>query len=144
MVNPMFKNSVIVILLIIITIIAVSGCTTKTATNGTFGEKYISINSILISNNTTANISNDTNTGDKFYYIKGYLENNNSNDVFKVKINATAYDANGNVVATNNSAYIGPPTIPAKGVSEFYVDFPDNNNNIVSYDVKIIDATGSL
>ena len=140
----MVKQSTTVILLSIIIIIAISGCTTKTATNGTFGQKSISIDSILISNNTTADIYNDTDNGIEYYYIYGYLVNNNSNDAFNVKINATAYDVNGNVVATNNSAYLNPTTIPAKGVSEFYVYFPDTNNNIVRYDVKIVDATGTL
>jgi hypothetical protein len=140
----MLKKSIIVILLLLTVITAISGCTTKTATNGTFGEKTVSINSILISNNTTADTYNDTANGNEYYYIDGYLVNNNSNDAFNVRVNATAYDANGNVVATNNSAYLNPTTIPAKGVSRFYVDFPDTNNNIVRYDVKIVDATGTL
>ena len=138
----MFKQSIIVILIILTSIIAISGCTTKTATNGTFGEKVISIDSILISNNTTADTYNYN--GTEYYYIDGYLLNNNSNDAFKVKVNATAYDANGNVVATNDTAYLDPTTIPAKGVSEFYIDFPDTNNNIVRYDVKIVNATATL
>ena len=138
----MFKQYFIVILILLTIIAGTSGCTTKTATNGTFGEKTVSINSILISNNTTADTY--TYNGTEYYYIDGYLVNNNSNDAFNVKINATAYDANGNVVATNNSAYLNPTTIPAKGVSEFYIYFPDTNNNIVRYDVKIVDATGTL
>jgi uncharacterized membrane protein len=140
----MLKKSIVMILILLTFIVGISGCTTKTATNGTFGEKTVSINSILISNNTTADTYNDTDNGTEYYYIDGYLENKNSNDAFNVKVNATAYDANGNVVATNNSAYLNPPTIPAKGVSEFYVEFPDTNNNIVRYDVKIVDATGTL
>jgi hypothetical protein len=140
----MFKKSIVLILILLTVIVGISGCTTKTATNGTFGEKTVSINSILISNNTTADTYNDTNNGNEYYYINGYLVNNNSNDAFNVKVNATAYDANGNVVATNDSAYLNPPTIPAKGVSEFYVDFPDTNNNIVRYDVKVVYATGTL
>ncbi len=109
-----------------------------------FGEKSISIDSIFISNNTTSDTYNDTDNGSEYYYIDGYLENNNSDDAFHVKVNATAYDANGNVVATNDSVYLNPTTIPAKGVSEFYVDFPDNSNNIVRYDLKIVSATGTL
>ena len=48
------------------------------------------------------------------------------------------------VIATNNSAYLDPTTIPANGVSEFYVEFPDTNNNIVRYDVKVVSASGTL
>ena len=36
-----------------------------------------------------------------------------------VKVNSTAYDSNGNVVATNDSAYLDPVTIPGNGVSIF-------------------------
>ena len=140
----MFKKSMIMILLLLTGIIAVSGCTTKTASNGTFGEKSVSIDSIFISNNTTADTYNDSDNGSEYYYIDGYLVNNNSNDAFNVKVNAIAYDANGNVVATNESVYLNPTSIPAKGVSQFYVDFPDTNNNIVRYDVKIVNATGTL
>ena len=35
----MFKQSIIMIILLLTAIISISGCTTKTATNGTFGEK---------------------------------------------------------------------------------------------------------
>ncbi len=140
----MVKKSIVMILILLTFIVGISGCTTKSATNGTFGEKSVSINSILISNNTTAATYNDSDNGSEYYYIDGYLENNNSYDAFNVKVNATAYDVNGNVVATNDSAYLNPTTIPAKGVSEFYMDFPDPNNNIVRYDVKVVYATGTL
>ena len=44
----MFKQYLIIIIILLLTaIIAISGCTTKTATNGTFGEKSISIDSIF-------------------------------------------------------------------------------------------------
>ena len=139
----MFKQSIIVILLILTAIIALSGCTTKTASNGTFGEKVISIDSILISNNTTADNYKEDN-GTEYYYIDGYLLNNNSNDAFHVKVNTTVYDANGNVVATNDTAYLNPITIPSKGFSEFYVEFNDTNEKIVRYDIKVTDAKASL
>ncbi|UTB33122.1 MAG: FxLYD domain-containing protein [Methanobacterium sp. ERen5] len=138
----MFKKLIIIVLVLFT--ISISGCTTKTASNGTFGEKTISINSIYLSNNTTADVYNGTDTGLQYYYIGGYLINNNSNDAFNVKILATAYDKDGNVVATNESAYLYPSSIPAKGSSEFYVDFPDNNSNIVRYEVKILSARGTL
>lgn len=133
-----------VILIIFIIIVGISGCTTKTAQNGTFGEKNVSIDAIHISNNTTSSMINDTKTGLQYYYITGYLINGNSNDALNVKITATAYDSNGNVIATNNSAYINPQSIPAKGVSRFYVDFPDNDNNIDRYDIKVNSAHGTF
>lgn len=139
----MVKFKIFLIILFTL-IIGISGCTTKTAANGTFGEKTVSIDSIYLSNNTTSDIYKDTKNNAQYYYIDGYLVNTNSNDAFNVKIIATAYDTNGNVVATNDSAYLSPSSIPAKGASEFYVDFPDNNNDIVRYDVKIVSASGTL
>ena len=139
----MFKKYLIIILLLLTAIVAISGCTTKTATNGTFGEKYISVDSITLSNNTTSDNYTDNN-GKDYYYIDGYLVNNNSNDAFNVKVNATAYDAKGNVVATNDTAYLDPTTIPAKGISEFIVEFLDPHNSIVRYDVKVINASANL
>ena len=138
----MFKKYFIIILISLTIIVGISGCTTKTAPNGTFGEKSISVNSIFLSNNSTADIY--VYNGTKYYYINGYLVNNNSNDAFNVKIIATAYDVNNNIVATNDSAYLNPSTISAKGVSEFYVEFPDTNDNIVRYEVKIVNASGTL
>ena len=131
------------ILILLTAIVAISSYTTKTATNGTFGQKTISIDSIYLANNTTTDNYTDDNKI-KFYYIDGYLINNNSNDAFNVKINAAAFNINGKVVATNDSGYLNPTTIPAKGVSEFYIEFPDHNNNIVRYEVKVIGETATL
>lgn len=139
----MMKRSILLILLLFTAIVTISGCTTKTATNGTFGEKEISLNSILISNNTTSD-RYTTDNGSVYYYIEGYVINNNKYDAFHVKINATAFDVNGNVVATNDSVYLNPNSIPGNGVSYFYFEFPDPNNSIVRYDVKLVDASGTL
>lgn len=138
----MFKQYTIVILLLITVIIAVSGCTNKTASNGTFGEKFVSVDSIFLSNNTTSGTYNYN--GTKYYYIEGYLINNNSYDAFHVVVNSTAYDVDGNAVGTNNSAYISPITIPAKSISYFYVDFNDTNNKIVRYDTNVVSASGTM
>ena len=89
----MLKKSIIIILLLLTAIISISGCTTKTATNGTFGEKSISIDSIYLSNNSTT--GNYTYNGTEYYYIDGYLVNNNPYDAFNIIVNSTAYDANG-------------------------------------------------
>ncbi len=134
----MLKKYLIIIILIVV--VGISGCTTKTATNGTFGEKSISISDLIEANNTTADHYIDN--GIQYYYIDGYIKNNNNYDVFNVKFNAIAYDANGNVVATNDTAYLN--TIPSKGITEFYIDFPDPNSKIVRYDLKIVNATSIL
>lgn len=136
----MRKNSII-ILLLITSLVALSGCTTKTATNGTFGEKSISLDLITISNNTTADhYSYD---GTEYYYVEGSLINKNKYDAFNVNLNVTVYDANGNEVATKE-AYLNPKAIPANGVSQFYVDFNDSNNEIVRYDLKVVNASVNI
>jgi len=138
----MFKQLIIIILLILTATVAISGCTTKTAANGTFGQKFISLDSIYLSNNTTA--GNYTYNGTEYYYIEGYLINNNQYDAFNVKVNSSAYDSQGSVVATNDSPYLEPVSIPGNGISNFYVRFNDSNNSIARYDVKIVSATGTL
>ena len=138
----MFKQLIIVILLILTATVAISGCTTKTAPNGTFGQKIISVDSIYLSNNSTS--GNYTYNGTEYYYIEGYLVNNNSYDAFHVTVNSIAYDANGNVIATNDSAYLSPVSIPGNGISQFYVDFNDSSKKIVRYQINIVNATGTL
>lgn len=123
-------------------IISISGCTTKTATNGTFGEKYISINSIYLANNATAD--NYSYNGTEYYEIEGYLVNKNPYDIFNVIVNSTVYNANGSEVATNNSAYLDPNIIPANGASYFYVEFNDPNKKIVRYTIKVVNASSTL
>ena len=137
----MLKKSIVIILILLTFIVGISGCTTKTATNGTFGEKSISVNSIYLSNNSTAD--NYSYNGTEYYEIEGYLVNNNPYDAFNIIVNSTAYNANGSVIATNNSAYLDPTTIPSNGASYFYVEFNDPNQKIVRYDVKVINATST-
>lgn len=134
----MLKKSILIVLLLLSAVVAVSGCTNKTAPNGTFGQRNLSIDQISLSNNTTAGVDNFY--GDQYYYVKGYLINNNPYDAFNVKVNATAYDAEGNIVSTNNSAYINPPNISADDLSFFYVEFLDNDNKIARAEVKVVDA----
>jgi len=142
MVNYMFKRSIIMVILLLTAIISISGCTTKTAANGTFGEKVISVDSIYLSNNSTT--GNYTYNGTEYYYIEGYLVNNNSYEAFHVTVNSTVYDANGNVIATNDSAYLDPVSIPSNGVSYFYVEFNDSSQKIVKNQINVVNATGTL
>ncbi len=137
----MFKRSIIVIILLLTAIISISGCTTKTATNGTFGEKFISVNSIYLSNNATAD--NYSYNGTEYYEIEGYLVNNNPYDAFNVIVNSTAYNANGSVVATNNSAYLDPTIIPLMVHLIFMWNLMILIQKIVRYDVKVINATST-
>lgn len=135
----MVKKPLIIVLLLIAVIISISGCTTtKNATNGTFGEKTISINNITIVDNVTTEHSEHNETN--YYYITGYLENNNKYDVFNLKMKATTFDANGNMVAVNDTVYLNPKVIPASGESFFGFRFIDSDNRIVRYELQLINA----
>jgi hypothetical protein len=136
----MIKKATLII--IILFIVGISGCTTKTASNGTFGEKNISIDSILISNNTTSDHYEFN--GTEYYYVKGYVINTNPYTAFNVKIIATAYDENNNIIAKNSSAYLESSTIPDNGFSFFYVGFSDPNKLITKYDVKVVDVKATM
>lgn len=123
------------ILVMFIFIVAVSGCTEKKATNGTWGEKApATADSLKIINSTADTYEYN---GTNYYYVEGYIQNSADSDASNIKMVVTFYDASGKVVATNDTFYIKPATIPAAGQSEFYVDFNDSNNNIASYDVNI-------
>lgn len=135
----MSKKSIIVILLLFAITVSISGCTNKTAQNGTFGEKIISINNITIINNVTA--EHRERNGTNYYYITGYLKNNNKYDAFNLKMKATFYDADGNVVAINDTVYLDPKVIPTASESYFYFRFNDSNNKIVKYELQLISAT---
>jgi hypothetical protein len=133
----MAKKSIIIILMLIAVIVSISGCiTTKTASNGTFGEKTVSINNITIVNNVNA--STYEYNGTNYYYIDGFLKNNNKYDAFNLKMKATVYDANNNVLGVNDTPYLSPKVIPAGGESEFYFEFSDPNNQTVRYDLQLI------
>lgn len=126
------------ILVMFIFIVAVSGCTEKKATNGTWGDKApATADSLKIVNSTADHYEYN---GTNYYYVKGYIQNTADSDASSVKMIATFYDASGNVVANNNTAYIKPAAIPAAGQSRFYFGFEDPNNRIASYDVNITSA----
>lgn len=129
----MFNKSIIIILSFLIIIISISGCTNKNATNGTFGEKTVSLNTFKID-------IIDAEHHDSVFYIDGNITNNNGFDALDVEMEATAYDENGTVIAVNKTPYIDPKNIPAQSVSYFYFEFNDPDNKIVKYEVKIISA----
>ncbi len=130
------------IIFIFLFLVGISGCTSKEATNGTFGEKTISTNNITIINNVTANHTEYQETN--YYYITGYLKNNNKYDVFHLKMKATTFDAEGNVVAVNDTVYLNPKVISAEGEAFFGFRFTDNDNRIVRYELQLISADAGI
>lgn len=143
----MQKKSIILTIFLIgllLGIVSSSGCIKTTPANSTFGEKKISLDALKVVNNTTA--ENYDWDGKNYYYVEGYIKNNNPLDALNVKINATFFDVNGSQVTTNNSLdiYIEPKSIPANGVSYFYIEIPDPKMKIVDYKIKVISAQAEL
>jgi len=141
MVNLMFKKSIVMILILITVLVAISGCTTKTATNGTFGEKKLSLDAITVSENTTGNRSE---RNDTLYYVTGYIVNGNPIDALNVKLKVTTYDSQNNTVAVNDTPYLEPKDILSNGNSYFYARFDDPEKKIVKFKVEILDAKSKL
>ena len=119
-----------------------SGFAINTTANSTFGEKQISIGAINVLNNSTED-SYEYN-GTTYSYLEGYLHNNNKYDTFNVKMNATAYDEYGNIVATNDTVHMESRNIRENGESYFYVIFHDPDKKIVRIGVNVVDAKAEI
>jgi hypothetical protein len=133
----MDKRFILAIVLLFAFIVSVSGCTSKTATNGTFGEQTISLSNMTIVNNVT-NGSYQYN-GTNYYYIGGFVKNNNVYDAFDLKMKAIIYDANNSVIAVNDTpSYNSNGQVPAGGESRFYFEFNDPNNQTDHYSLQLI------
>lgn len=132
----MTKKFRIVIFILLVITVSISGCTTKDAANGTFGERTISLNKFEISDINADLYEYDT----TYYYVEGNITNKNDIDAIDLKMEATAYDENGTIVDVNKSPYIDPKVVPALGVSYFYFDFYDPDKRIARSEVKIISA----
>jgi hypothetical protein len=131
----------LIILLVLLTVVAISGCTTKQATNGTFGERTVSTSAITVSGNTTTEYrENYDNNGTTYYLIQGYVQNNNPYEAFNVKLQATVYDENNKTINQTNNVYILPKNMPSQSLSYFSVAFKDKNKLISRYEIKVISA----
>jgi hypothetical protein len=133
------KFGIIIILLLVVMVLANSGCIENTKANSTWGEKKISMDAIKVSNNTVGNHSEQDKS---VYYVSGYITNQNPIEAINVKLKVTTYYSNGTVFAVNNTPYLEPKNIPANGQSYFYVLFTDPDNKIVRFNVDIVNANG--
>lgn len=131
-------TSLLIIFLLTVGLVFSSGCIKTTEANNTFGEKKISMDSLEVVNNTTA--GNFSYEGTEYYYLYGYIKNNNPIDAIDVKMKAIFYSANGSVVATNKTVYIDPNIIPANSETDFYFEVKDPERIIVKYKIDIISA----
>ncbi len=119
-----------------------SGFAVNTTSNSTWGEKHISVGAINVLNNSTE--SSYEHNGTTYSYLIGYVQNNNEYDAFNVKMNATAYDKYGNIVAINDTVFLESKNIPGGSSTRFYVELPDPNNKTVRIDVSLVDAKAEL
>ena len=126
------------VLLLLIIVTGISGCTINPQANGTFGEKNpVSINDLKILNVSSDHYQYE---GKPYFTIAGVIQNNNGENTKYVKMQAITYDKNGEIVAVNDSVELDPKVIQGKSQSNFYFDFYDLKNRIVKYEVKIIDV----
>ncbi|MDI6644544.1 MAG: FxLYD domain-containing protein [Methanobacteriaceae archaeon] len=72
------------------------------------------------------------NSGDLI--LEGEVVNIGNKDINSVTINATAFDSDGNIIATDNTIS-NPSIIPAGGKATFTVKFNDKNREIVRYSI---------
>lgn len=132
----MYNKLIILIIISIVITVSISGCTTsKNATNGTFGEKSVSIKNITIINTTSEETTHDDTS---YWLVYGHLKNNNQNDVFNLKMKVTAYDAEGNVVAVNDTVHLEPKVISPEGEALYYFTLNNKDKKIVRYELQLI------
>jgi hypothetical protein len=128
----------LLILTLALLITSISGCTDKTSSNGTFGEKTISIKNITVYNVSAEPLDYN---GTRYYIIKGNIINNNQYDVFNLKMRAVVYDSRNKIVAVNDSVYLNPRVLPANSNTSFFgIRFIDNQNRIARYELQIVSA----
>lgn len=125
----------VTIVLIILFIVGISGCTIKNSVNETFGgKKPVGAESLYITNSTGEHYDrNDT----IYYYVWGYIGNKAGEEVKNVNIIAQVFDQNGKLIATNSTTKLKPTNIPPQGNSYFYIRFNDTNKIITSYKLNI-------
>lgn len=129
----MIKKAIII--LIILFIVGISGCTMKNSVNETFGEKKpVGAESLFVANSTGENYDHN---GTITYYVWGYIGNKAGEEAKNVNISAQVFDQNGKLIATNSTIKLRPDNIPPQGSSYFYIGFNDTNKIITSYKLNI-------
>lgn len=133
----MKKIVTILILILLSLVLASSGCIKNTEATSIWGEKKISLDNIKVANNTTGNHSL---INESRYHVYGYINNDNPYDALNVKIKVTTFDSNGTAFALNDTPYLEPKSIPAKGSSYFYARFNDPDKKIATFKVEVLSA----
>lgn len=125
----------LIIILIIMFIVGISGCTIKNSANETFGEKKpVGAESLFIINSTGQDYEyNGTTT----YYVWGYIGNNGGEPSKNVNITAKVFDEKRELIATNSTTKLKPPVINPKSNSYFFISFNDSRKIIANYTLNI-------
>lgn len=125
----------IIAVLLILSVVLISGCTFKTESDQTFGQKpNATLEDIYIVNSTGDHYDQN---GTQYYYVWGYVGNKAGNPASNVEITAKFYDASGKLVGTNTTTPYRPKIIPPEGQSYYYAGFKDPNKTIVKYELSL-------
>jgi hypothetical protein len=125
----------IIIVFIILFVVTISGCTFKTESDKTFGQKpNATINDLYIVNSTGDHFVRN---GTQFYYVWGYVGNKAGNQAPKVQITVKFYSENGTLIGTNTTAPTRPKIIPSEGQSYYFTRLQDPNKTITNYTISL-------
>ena len=115
--------------------VSISGCTFKTESDDTFGQKpNATINDLYIVNSTGDHYDQN---GTQYYYVWGYVGNKAGNQAHNVQITVKFYSENGTLIETNTTTPYKPKIIPPEGQSYYYVAFKDPNKIISNYTISL-------
>ncbi|MCK9150764.1 FxLYD domain-containing protein [Methanobacterium alcaliphilum] len=130
------KFLVMFIILSMVVVPAISGCTIKNKSDKTWGEKEPAKLSDLYIINSTGDHSDRNTTF--YYYIWGYIGNKAKSDASNVEITAKYYDKNGTLLGNTTVSPYNPKIVPALSKSSFYITFEDPDQKIVNYTLNIV------
>ncbi|MDP3034263.1 MAG: FxLYD domain-containing protein [Methanobacteriaceae archaeon] len=129
----MKKN--IFIIIIILFMVTISGCTFKTESDQTFGQKpNATTNDLYIVNSTGDHYDEN---GTQYYYVWGYVGNNAGNQASNVQITVKFYSENGTLIGSNTTTPYKPKIIPPEGQAYYYAGFKDPNKTISNYTISL-------
>ncbi|MBU4535944.1 MAG: FxLYD domain-containing protein [Euryarchaeota archaeon] len=125
----------LIILLLILSVVAISGCTMDTEAEKTFGEKDPATTGDLYLINATGDHYDRNDT--MYYFVWGYVGNRAPVPAANVEITAQYFSENGTLIGTNTTTPYRPSTIPEQGESYFYAGFRDPDQKIASYKINL-------
>ena len=128
-------NKKIIVILIVLFMVSISGCTFKTTADKTWGEKEPAKSSDLYVVNSTGD--HYERNGTMYYYAWGYVGNKAQKSASNVEITVKFFSENGTLVGTNKTSPYRPKSIPSEGQSYFYAGFKDPDQKITKYEIEL-------